>query len=29
MIESIQEIVSKVNKSERELLPISNVFIED
>ena len=29
MIESIQEIVSKMNKTERGLLPIHNGFIDD
>ena len=29
VIESIQEIVSKINKAERELSPITNVYIDD
>jgi hypothetical protein len=29
MIESLQEIVSKMNKAERELFPICNAYIDD
>jgi hypothetical protein len=29
VIESIQEVVSKVNKAERGLFPIPNVYTDD
>jgi hypothetical protein len=29
VIESMQEIVSKMNKAERELFPICSVFIDE